>query len=29
KQWDRKSHELFISILKELEEHENWYAEVE
>lgn len=28
KQWDRKSHELFINILKELEEHENWYAEV-
>ena len=29
KQWDRKSHELFINILRELEEHEEWYAEVE
>ncbi|MBC1914136.1 ParA family protein [Listeria booriae] len=25
KQWDRKSHELFIAILDELEEHEKWY----
>lgn len=29
KQWDRKSHELFTNILKELEEHEHWYVEVE
>jgi len=25
KQWDKKSHELFINILNELNEHENWY----
>ncbi|MFS7238675.1 ParA family protein [Carnobacterium divergens] len=25
KQWDRKSHELFINILDELNEHETWY----
>ncbi|MBC1604448.1 AAA family ATPase [Listeria rocourtiae] len=25
KQWDRRCHELFISILDELEEHETWY----
>lgn len=25
KQWDRKTHELFISILNELNEHETWY----
>lgn len=25
KQWDRKTHELFINILNELEEHETWY----
>lgn len=29
KQWDRRSHELFIRILKELEEHEVWYEGVE
>ncbi len=27
KQWDRKSHELFDSILEELDEHETWYSE--
>lgn len=27
KQWDKKSHELFLSILEELEEHEKWYIE--
>lgn len=25
KQWDKRCHELFISILDELEEHETWY----
>ncbi|AOA04052.1 ParA family protein [Carnobacterium maltaromaticum] len=25
KQWDRRSHELFINILDELNEHETWY----
>lgn len=25
KQWDKKSHDLFLSILEELEEHEKWY----
>ena len=26
KQWDRKAHELFISIYDELEEHESWFG---
>lgn len=26
KQWDKKSHELFIDILNELEEHQTWYS---
>lgn len=26
KQWDRKCHELFISILEELNEHESWFS---
>lgn len=27
KQWDKKTHNLFINILNELEEHELWYKE--
>ena len=27
KQWDKKTHNLFINILNELEEHESWYKE--